>query len=207
MFFYFLQGAALALPSTVVPSPLKIFLISAALENGWKRTAPACFVPLVTDGLIIVLALFLLVQMPDWFLDTLRLIGGIFILYLAGRTLAILRSDEPVLKPPDDRVARQSFFKAVGVNFLNPNPYLLWGVIAGPIVLQAWRDQSFLFGLSFIVGFYLIFVSGLIALVIIFAKAGELNARLHTFLTGFAAIALLLLGIFQIVTGTVALLG
>ncbi len=80
MFLYFLQGVALALPSTVVPSPLKVFLISEALTNGWRRTLPACFAPLITDGPIIILALLVLTQTPDWFLNMLRVLGGFFIL-------------------------------------------------------------------------------------------------------------------------------
>lgn len=207
MFFFFLQGVALALPSTVVPSPLKVFLISEALTHGWRRTLPACFAPLVTDGPIIILALLVLTQTPNWFLNTLRIFGGFFILYLAVRLIKLLSADKPALQAPDKNVARQSLLKAVGVNVFNPNPYILWGVVAGPIVLQGWREQSFWVGFSLIIGFYLTFVAGLMMLVIIFAKMGQLNPGLNKFMTGLAAAALLVFGVFQIVKGTLALLG
>jgi len=64
----FLQGVGLAFPSILSPSPLKIFLISRALQNGWRSTLPSSFVSLLTDGPIVVLMLFLLNQVPDWFL-------------------------------------------------------------------------------------------------------------------------------------------
>ena len=47
---YFFQGAALAMSATIMPGPFQAFLLSKALQNGWKRTLPAAFAPLVTDG-------------------------------------------------------------------------------------------------------------------------------------------------------------
>ncbi len=205
MFLYFLQGVALALPTTVVPSPLKIFLISEALQNGWKRTLPAALVPIVTDGPIAVLVLLLLTQTPNWFLNTLRVLGGFFILYLASRLFRLLKADSPALKAPE-HATRQSFFKALGINVLNPNPYILWTVVAGPIVLDAWRHQSVAVGAGFIAGFYLTFVCGLAALIIIFATAGRLNPRLNKFFSGLSAVALLIFGVYQIIVGIAALL-
>jgi len=203
LLLYFLQGLALALPSTVVPSPLKVFLISQALENGWRRTLPAALAPLVTDGPIIILSLLVLTQTPDWFLNMLRILGGFFILYLARRIFLLLRTGGGTLQPSPD-AARQSFFKAIGINVLNPNPYILWGVVAGPIVLDAWRQQSLAVGLSFIAGFYITFVIGLSILIFIFATAGRLNPGLNRALIGFSGVALLLFGIYQIYVGSLA---
>jgi len=159
LFAYFLGGAALALPAIITPSPFKVFLISEALVNGWRRTLPISLAPLVTDGPIIVLVLFVLSQTPAWFLAALRIFGGLFILYLARRLLALLRADGPALKASTE-AADQTFWKAIVVNIFNPAPYLLWGVVAGPIVLQGW-EHSFGLGLSFIIGFYATFVVGL----------------------------------------------
>jgi threonine/homoserine/homoserine lactone efflux protein len=203
LILYFLQGFALALPSTIIPSPLKVFLISEALENGWRHTLPAALSPLVTDGPIGVLILMALTQTPDWFLNILRVLGGFFILYLAKRIMAILKANSPALKAPD-KVARQSFFKAITINIFNPNPYLFWGVVAGPIVLEAWRQQSLVVGLSFIVGYYITFVCGLAALIVIFATAGKLDSRLNKFLSAVSAVALLIFGLYQIISGGMA---
>lgn len=204
MLLFFLQGVALALPATVAPSPFKVFLISRALEHGWKRTLPAAFAPLVTDGPIIVVVLFILTQTPAWFLETLRLLGGLFILYLARRILIGLRAGGPALKA-SSQAAQQSFFQAIGINVLNPNPYLLWGIVAGPIVLEGWQ-QSFGVGLSLIVGFYATFVCGLIGLVLVFATAGRLDPRLNKILSLVSALALLIFGLYQIYTGARAIL-
>ncbi|HDZ24803.1 MAG TPA: lysine transporter LysE, partial [Desulfobacteraceae bacterium] len=68
MFFYALQGATLALAATLIPGPFQAFLVSYALRNGWKRTLPAAFAPLISDGPVIFLVLFVLVKTPKWFL-------------------------------------------------------------------------------------------------------------------------------------------
>jgi threonine/homoserine/homoserine lactone efflux protein len=199
LIYYFLQGVALALPLTITPSPFKIFLISQTLAYGWKRTLPASLVPLVTDGPIIVLVLLLLTQIPAWLVDTLHILGGCLILYLAGRILTLLRADSPAFTATD-QAAHQSFIKAVAVNVMNPNPYLLWGVVAGPIVLESWR-QSFGLGLSFIAGFYVTVVLGMASLVIVFATVGRLGPRLNKILIALAGLTLLLFGLNQIVVG------
>jgi len=197
---YFLQGVALALPSTVSPSPFKIFLISHSLANGWRATLPAVFAPLITDGPIIVVALFLLNRIPLWYLNGLHIVGGLFILSIAARFIRLLRSDSPTLQT-SDQAARQSFKQAVGINVLNPNPYLLWGIVAGPIVLDAWQQQSPAVGLSFIVGFYLAFVLGLAGLVLAFGTAGKLNPKVNKLLNAAAAAALIALGVYQVILG------
>lgn len=204
MLLYFIQGLALALPATIIPSPLKVFLISESLENGWRHTLPAALSPLVTDGPIGVLILLVLTQAPDWFLNVLRLLGGFFILYLAKRILVILQAGTPALKAPET-ATRQSFFRALTVNILNPNPYLFWGVVAGPLVLEAWRQDSFVVGLSFVVGYYATFVCGLAALIIIFATAGKLDPRFNKILSAVSAVGLLIFGVYQIISGGMAL--
>lgn len=205
MLLYFLQGVTLALPATIVPSPFKVFIISEALQNGWRRVLPVSLAPLVTDGPIIVLVLVVLSQTPDWFLDSLRVLGGLFILYLASRIFAMLRAEGPALEA-SEQTTRQSFFKAIIINFLNPNPYLLWGVVAGPIVLTGWQQSAGL-GLSFIAGFYATFVLGLAALIIIFATAGKLDPRVNKILSVVTGVALVIFGLLQIVTGVTALVG
>jgi threonine/homoserine/homoserine lactone efflux protein len=186
-----------------MPGPFQTFLLSQALKNGWKRTLPSALAPVVTDGPIIALVLFVLTQTPQYFLDVLRILGGIFILYLAGKGFVSLKTSEPMLEPAEG-VARQSFFNAVLINALNPNPYIFWGVVAGPIVLSGWR-QSIGFGICFVVGFYGILVCSLSALIIVFATAGRINPKINRYLSIIAATALLAFGLYQCIIGTMAM--
>lgn len=204
MLLFFLQGVALAFPNILLPSPFKLFLISQALQKGWRKTLPACCAPWLTDGFIVALALFVLSQIPPWFVSVLRLAGGLFILYLAWKAMVRLRQGGAKWAV-NEAAAQRSFWQAVGINILNPNPYILWGVVAGPIVLQAWREQSPAVGLSFVLGFYLMFVLGLVGLTILFGTVGQMSERLNKLLSVLAAVSLLLFGFYQLWVGVTAI--
>ena len=188
-----------------MPGPFQAYLLSQALKNGWKRTLPAALAPLVSDGPIIALVLFLLTQTPQQLLDTLRILGGLFILYLARGIFLNLKSPLPAMEPSEDAV-RKSLFNAIIMNVLNPNPYIFWGVVAGPILLSGWRESMGL-GVSFVIGFYGTFVCGLVSMIIIFATAGRINPRINRLLSLLTCVALLLFGLYQIVTGLMAVFG
>jgi threonine/homoserine/homoserine lactone efflux protein len=200
---YLLQGITLALTATIIPGPLLAFLIAQALKHGWKRTLPAAFAPLASDGPIIALVLLILTQTPQRFLDILRLVGGLFILYLArGAFLAFKESGAGLKATPNP--GRQSLFKAIVLNLLNPNPYIFWSVVAGPIFISGWREEV-AFGLTFVIAFYSTFVASLAVVIIAFATAGNIHAGAHRGLCILSAAALLVFGLYQIVVGLSAL--
>ena len=204
MIIYFLQGFTLAISAAIMPGPFQAFLLSQAVKNGWKRTLPAALSPLLSDGPILALVLFVLTQTPQGFLEILRIAGGLFILYLGRGAFLTLKKGDTTIKPSLD-AGRQSFFKAAILNFLNPNPYIFWSVIAGPIMLSGWRKMPGL-GISFIAGFYITFVCSLSVLILVFANAGRLDPRVNKILNGLAALALFAFGLFQIIMGLRALL-
>jgi threonine/homoserine/homoserine lactone efflux protein len=199
LILYFLQGATLALSATIMPGPFQAFLLSQSLKNGWKSTLPAAFAPLVTDGPVIGLVLFVLTQTPAWFLDMLRIAGGLFILYLSREGFLAFRSPAPVLKPSND-AGRRTFLNAVVINALNPNPYIFWSVVGVPIILTGWRESPG-FGISFVAGFFGTFVCSLSSLIIIFSTAGRVDNRVTRILMGITALALLVFGLYQVSIG------
>jgi threonine/homoserine/homoserine lactone efflux protein len=176
LILYLLQGITLALYATIMPGPLQAFLISYVLKNGWKRTLPSAFAPIMTDGPILA-----------------------FILYLARGIFLTFRRSGPTLEP-DEGAARKGFFSAIAINALNPNPYIFWSVVGGPIVLSGWRESATL-GISFLAAFFCTFICGLAALIILFATAGKVDPKISWMLSTIAFIALLIFGLYQIVVG------
>ena len=205
LIIYFLQGLTLGLSATATPGPFQAFLLAQTLKNGWKRTLPATLAPLVSDGPIIFLVLLVLTQTPAWFLNVLQIIGGLFVLYLATGALATLNIHSA---PPEisTEAGHQDFFKAVVMNFLSPGPYLFWSVIAGPIVLEGWRQSPSL-GLSFAIGFYGALIGGLVAFIILFATASQLGPKVNQVLKLVSALALFVFGLFQLWAGAMSLIG
>jgi threonine/homoserine/homoserine lactone efflux protein len=173
-----LQGAALGLTAAASPGPFQTLLISESLAGGWRRGAPVAFAPLVTDLPIILLTLFLLDQMPEAFLRGISLAGGLFVLYLAWSLWQGWRSGSGSSPVDEGQVnVRQGLGRGVLVNFLSPGPYLFWGLVNGPILLNALR-QSPLHGGAFVLGFYGIFILGLLCLAGIFHQARRLGPQL-----------------------------
>ncbi len=204
LIIYFLQGMTLALSATVMPGPFQAFLLSQALRHGWKRTLPAALAPLASDGPIIALVLFVLTRTPQGLLEALRVAGGLFIFYLAWGIFRNLHRSAP-LQAPSEAAGRRTFLNAVLMNFLNPNPYIFWGAVAGPIFLIGWRASP-AHGIAFVTGFYGTFICGLALLIVLFASAGNLGSRATKILGGIAGSALVIFGLYQISTGSAALL-
>jgi threonine/homoserine/homoserine lactone efflux protein len=199
MILSFFQGAALALSAAIMPGPFQAFLLSRALRIGWKRTLPAALAPLVTDGPIIVLVILVLTRMSPWALTNLQIAGGMFILYIAHGMLRSLGTAAPAAGP-SDAAARRSFFQAVVMNALNPNPYLFWSVVGGPIILSGWRTSPAV-GIGFLMGFFGTLVLSLSGLIFLFATAGRVNPGSNRILRILSAVALLGFGLYQIVGG------
>ena len=205
MLLYLLQGITLGFSAGVSPGPLQAYFLTQTLKNGWKRTLPAAFAPLISDGPIILLVLLVLTQTPDWLRRGLQVAGGAFILYLAWgayrtfrRPLTELASDGPTANAAayDHRTLRE----ATVMNLLNPNPYIFWGTILGPTLIAGWRDAPVV-GVSFIAGFYLMLVSILMGFIALFGTARHLGPQVTRVLSGVSALALLGFGVYQIGVG------
>jgi threonine/homoserine/homoserine lactone efflux protein len=91
------------------------------------------------------------------------------------------------------------------MNVLNPNPYIFWGVVSGPILLSGWREAPGL-GISFLLGFYSTMVCGLAVLIMAFSTAGSMNPKINRLLSLIAGSGLFVFGAYQIVTGLVAVI-
>lgn len=195
---YLLQGAALGLSATATPGPLQAFLISRAMLHGWKRTLPATLAPLLSDGPIVALVLLVLTQLPPEFIRFMRVAGGLYVLFLAWRTYQSFRAYSPSLQPAPG--SDRTLLQAMGINLLNPNPYIFWSLAAGPAVLQGWAINPLL-AVAFVAGFYGIFVLSSALLVVLFSTARALGPRVVRLLLGVSVLALLAFGLYQIAQG------
>lgn len=205
MFTYFLQGAGLGFSASVTPGPFLAFLMAQTLKNGWKRTLPASLAPLLSDGPIVVLVLLVLTQTPAWLLSVLQVAGGLFILYLAKGALFARPAPETPGPELMAEAASHNFVKAALMNTLSPGPYIFWSLIAGPIVLEAWRQSPGL-GLSFVLGFYGTLIGGFAAFVLLFATANRLDPKMSRALALISGLVLLVFGLYQLSQGLLALL-
>ena len=132
MVSYLIFGITFGFAAAAQPGPLQTYIISQTFTNGWRRTLPASLSPLISDIPIIILVLFLLSQVPFWLVQFLHFAGALFLFYLTYDTYKTWKNyDEN--KERESEPNHQTLFKAALVNFFNPNPYLGWSLVMGPL--------------------------------------------------------------------------
>ena len=189
-------GMTYALAAAAQPGPLQAYLISLTLVNGWRRTLPAVFAPLLSDIPIACLTLLVLTQVPQVVVEALRFVGGVFLMYLAaGAARAYHNYEGP--RPVTTRPAQWILFNAVIVNLLNPNPYLGWSLVIGPALLQAWYRAP-RYGVALVASFYATMIVSTAILLSAFAAAHALGPRVGRVLVGLSSMALAGCGLYQL---------
>ena len=199
MWVYLLQGVGFGLAAASQPGPFQTYIVSQTLTRGWKRTLPAALAPLVSDGPIILVCLLVLSQVPAWLQRFLYIAGGLFILYLAYGTFKSWKNFDAQLPQPES-TGGQSVLKAAVMNALNPNPYISWTLVTGPILLKGWRETP-INGIGFLVGFYGTMISSLAGIILVFGLASRFGLKANKILLAVSAVALFCFGLFQLWLG------
>jgi len=184
-----------AFAAAIEPGPLQAYLVSRSLALGWRNTILASFAPLLSDAPIITLTVLVLSRMPPFLVQSLQIIGGIYLLYLAIEAFKTYRnySAEKVLQT----TGSNTLFKAVLVNLLNPNPYLGWSLVMGPLLLKVWREAP-VNGVLLLIGFYATMVLSLLGTIMLFSAFRNLGARINHALIGISGIALGGFGLYEL---------
>lgn len=199
MWAYLLAGAGFAFAAAVQPGPFQTYLLSEALTRGWRRTLPAAFAPVLSDAPIVAIALLVLVRVPGELVRFLHLAGAAFLFYLAWGAWKTWRQNAPAAEP-EAGGDRRTLLKATLVNFLNPNPWLGWTLVLGPLFLTGYREAPAR-GIALIVSFYVTMVVCLIGLITLFATARKLDPRMQRIFQGVSVLALVAFGFYQLWLG------
>lgn len=194
---YLLIGCGFAFAAAVQPGPLQTFLLSSVAQKGWRRTLPASFSPLISDGPIALLALFVLTRVPETMSRLLQAAGGMFLVYLAWASYRQWRRKTTTESSAGDSVPR-TLLQAALVNILNPNPYLGWTLVLGPAVLAAWHESP-TSALLLIVAFYITMVAVLACTILVFGATGFMKPGARRALVLISAVILAVLGVYQLV--------
>ena len=199
MLNYLIFGMSYAFAAAVQPGPLQTYIISQMFTKGWKASIPLAFSPLVSDIPISILTLYILSNVPDVFINSLRIIGGLFLFILAYKAYISWKSYSEA-KTNSNESNHLTFFNAVLVNLLNPGPYIGWSLILGPLVLEAWSVAPKI-GIMLIICFYSTMIITMIGIIMLFAFAKELVPKISKSIIGISSIGLFAFGIYQLYKG------
>ena len=199
MFVYLIFGITYAFAAAIQPGPFQTFIISQTLKNGWKRTLPAAFAPVLSDGPIIILVLLILNNIPPAFIKFLQIGGGLFLLYLSyGSFNSFLNFDK--IKKPEENKSDSTLFKAVLVNILNPAPYIGWSLIMGPMFIKGYREST-MNGIVLIAAFYFTIIICQAGIILLFGLAKNLGPKVTRITLGIASIGLAGFGVYLLWQG------
>jgi len=198
MLYYLIFGITYSFAAVVQPGPFQAFLFSQSITNGWRKTLPLVFAPLISDLPVIILVLLVLTNVPHEVLWILQSIGGVFLLYLAFNAYKAWRNfHQNVVQEVSPQL---NIFKAAMVNILNPNPYLAWSLILGPLLIKGWNESP-VNGIILLLAFYSFMVIYSIAMIMLFAAARSFGPKVSRISIGISAIALTVFGLYQLGTG------
>lgn len=197
MFALFTQASTFGFAAGTGFGPLHNLLMNVTLAHGWRHGLLIALSPLLTDGPIIVLMLVVLRQLPDGTTRYLNIIGGVAILWIAWRGwVAYRRSADPAIPTTDAPAdtSRDTIVKGMMLNFLNPAPYIFWGTVLGPMLLEALAQSALHVG-AFFLGFYGTFLGLMAIFVFVFDRLRRLDPRFTRGLSLLSVGIMVLLGL------------
>lgn len=173
------QGMGFGFAAGTSPGPLQSFLISTTLSAGWRRGVLVVLSPLFTDAPIIIVMTLLLQQLPAGAIRAIQIVGGLFVLYLAWNNWRAWRAGVVIGADGAAQLnaRRRTLLQAMGINFLSPGPYIFWGSVTGPILIDA-LARSVWHGGVFLLSFYGTFLGIMTLMVLAFDRLRRLDPRL-----------------------------
>ena len=162
-------GVGLGLAAGLSPGPLQTLVIATSLERGFVAGLRVAVAPLITDAPIVLLALLLLGQLPDFWLNAIAGLGGCLVVYLG---IATLRRDRQTSGDRQTESATADLTRGAFVNLLNPHPWIFWATVQGPLLVEGWRRHPMV-GIGFVAAFYLAIVGSKIGIAWVVARGRQ----------------------------------
>jgi threonine/homoserine/homoserine lactone efflux protein len=189
-------GAGFAFAAAAQPGPLQAFLLARVAAAGWRRTLPAAAAPLISDGPIALLALVLLRTLAQGLVSALRVAGGVVLLLFAIRSYQAWRQSRQGigLEAPS---APRTLLAAVGVNVVNPGPYLGWTLVLGPLAIESWAEAPAK-AVALVLSFYVVVVLCLVLFILAVGTTSILGPRFRRALLLASSVALASLGLYSL---------
>jgi threonine/homoserine/homoserine lactone efflux protein len=191
------QAAALGFSAAASPGPFQAVLLERAVRVGPWRALHLALVPLVSDPPVVLTCLLALSGLPPGFLRALQLLGGALLVWMGAGALRDLA--RPAAPRGEEAAPGRDlgFWRAALVNLLNPNAWLFWSLVGGPLLAGALRSDPAQAAL-FLAAFYVPLTATNAALVAGFGAVGRLGPRAARALGGVSAAAFLTLGLSQL---------
>jgi threonine/homoserine/homoserine lactone efflux protein len=207
-FSFLWKGILLGMHAGFAPGPVTTLLVTESLLHGRRAGMKIAFVPVLTDlpviGVIIPLLYYLTFD-ATVVIAAISMVGALILCGLGYESLSVTE-----LRYARGEAPNVSLFKAIGTNFFNPNLYIYWITICGPLAVSAFYHSwatMFLFLITFYISITLVKLGISLA---VGTVRHSLNLKVIVWINRFLGAAMLLFAVlffwqgFQMLTGKIA---
>lgn len=194
-----LAGITLGLVEGIKPGPLLTMVIKETLSGGLRAGAWTAAAPIFTDGPLIIISLLA----ASWFatepkaLFAISIIGGLFLIKMGIDCFSIVPPEGDELLTD----AKGAFQRGLLINLLNPNVYVFWFLIGGPLMASAAAEEPLApvaYALSFLISIILV----KIFIAYMFDKTrGNISIKMYKNTLSLCGVAMLIFAIVFIIQG------
>ena len=145
-----IAGTTLGLVEGIKPGPLLTMVIRETLSGGLRAGLWTAAAPIFTDGPLVIFSLFAaawIATNPSALL-VITLAGAVFLAQMGYECFGL----EPPNMNEDAPPPTGSFLRGVITNLLNPNVYIFWFLIGGPLMASA-ADEEILAPIAYAITF------------------------------------------------------
>ena len=145
-----IAGATLGIVEGIKPGPLLTMVIRETLSGGLRAGLWTAAAPIFTDGPLVIFSLFAaawIATNPSALL-VITLAGAIFLAQMGYECFGL----EPPNMDEDAPPPTGSFLRGIITNLLNPNVYVFWFLIGGPLMASA-ADEEILAPIAYAITF------------------------------------------------------
>ena len=145
-----IAGTTLGIVEGIKPGPLLTMVIRETLSGGLRAGLWTAAAPIFTDGPLVIFSLFAaawIATNPSALL-LITLAGAIFLAQMGYECFGL----EPPNMDEDAPPPTGSFLRGIITNLLNPNVYVFWFLIGGPLMASA-ADEEILAPIAYAITF------------------------------------------------------
>ncbi|MEC8954731.1 MAG: LysE family transporter [Candidatus Thermoplasmatota archaeon] len=145
-----IAGATLGIVEGIKPGPLLTMVIRETLSGGLRAGLWTAAAPIFTDGPLVIVSLFAAawIATNPLALLLITVAGAIFLAQMGYECFGLEPPDVDADAPPPTG----SFLRGVITNLLNPNVYVFWFLIGGPLMASA-ADEEILAPVAYAITF------------------------------------------------------
>ncbi len=182
-------GVTLGVVEGVKPGPLLTVVIRETLSGGFRAGVRAAAAPLFTDGPMIVVSLLAAgwIATQPAVLLLISVLGALFLVKMGVECFSI----EPPKVELSDTSTSGSLRRGVLTNLLNPNAYVFWFLIGGPLMASAAVEEP-LAPVAYALAFIFTLVMAKVTIAWMFDRSrGQLSVQGYRIALGVCGIAML----------------